>query len=97
MLKSAVMPDDNMSSDVILRDEDSSVQSVGTALQVIQAFDDKGKRYAALVHDVNDKLTINYAGDYSGGVEVQSYLTVNSDLAVAGAAKVGSVKFAYLE
>lgn len=36
----------------------------------------------ALVHDVNDKLSINYANDYTGGVDI------NSDLSISGNTKI---------
>lgn len=38
----------------------------------------------ALVHDGNDGLTVNYNGDYPGGVTVGSDLIVAGDLTVAG-------------
>jgi hypothetical protein len=43
----------------------------------------------ALVHDNQDALTINYAGDYRGGVTVNSSLSVTGDISVAGH-KVGA-------
>ena len=38
----------------------------------------------ALVHDGSDGLTINFNGDYPGGVTAGSSVTVNGDLAVTG-------------
>lgn len=40
----------------------------------------------ALVHDAGDALTINYARDYSGGVNVIGDLAVTGDVRVAGQA-----------
>jgi len=40
----------------------------------------------ALVHDVQDGLTINFAGDYPGGVTVTGNLAVTGDLKLAGTA-----------
>lgn len=40
----------------------------------------------ALVHDFQDGLTINYAGDYPGGVTVTGNVVVTGDLKVAGMA-----------
>jgi hypothetical protein len=40
----------------------------------------------ALVHDAQDGLTINFAGDYPGGVTVTGNLAVTGDLALAGTA-----------
>lgn len=40
----------------------------------------------ALVHDFQDGLTINYGGDYPGGVTVTGTLTVTGDVKVAGKA-----------
>ena len=37
----------------------------------------------ALVDDVGDKLTINYASDYPGGINIQGVTTIH-DLAVTG-------------
>lgn len=38
----------------------------------------------ALVHDTNDGLTLNYAGDYPGGVGITGNARVTGDLTVAG-------------
>jgi len=40
----------------------------------------------ALVHDAQDGLTINFAGDYPGGVTVTGNLAVTGDLKLAGTA-----------
>ena len=40
----------------------------------------------ALVHDEQDGLTLNFAGDYPGGVSVHGNLVVTGDLKVAGTA-----------
>ncbi len=40
----------------------------------------------ALVHDFQDGLTINFAGDYPGGVTVTGNLVVTGDVKVAGTA-----------
>jgi hypothetical protein len=40
----------------------------------------------ALVHDEQDGLTINFAGDYPGGVTVTGNLAVTGDLKLAGTA-----------
>jgi hypothetical protein len=40
----------------------------------------------ALVHDFQDGLTINFGGDYPGGVTVTGTLTVTGDVKVAGKA-----------
>jgi hypothetical protein len=40
----------------------------------------------ALVHDAQDGLTINFAGDYPGGVTVTGNLVVSGDLRLAGMA-----------
>ena len=40
----------------------------------------------ALVHDAQDGLTINFGGDYPGGVTVTGNLVVTGDLKVAGTA-----------
>lgn len=40
----------------------------------------------ALVHDFQDGLTINFAGDYPGGVTVAGNLAVTSELKLAGTA-----------
>jgi hypothetical protein len=42
----------------------------------------KGEARRALVHDAGDRLTVNYAGDYRGGVTVGSSLEVNGDFAL---------------
>jgi hypothetical protein len=36
----------------------------------------------ALVHDQNDGLTINFAGDYPGGVTINGLLNVTGDLEI---------------
>ena len=38
----------------------------------------------ALVHDVNDQLTINYGGDYPGGLLIQGNVKIVNDLTVDG-------------
>lgn len=40
----------------------------------------------ALVHDAQDGLTINFSGDYPGGVTVSGNLVVTGDVKVAGTA-----------
>jgi hypothetical protein len=40
----------------------------------------------ALVHDEQDVLAINYAGDYTGGVTVTGKLVVSGELSIAGRA-----------
>ena len=40
----------------------------------------------ALVHDANDSLTINFAGDYRGGTAVHGNLAVSGDLKVGSGA-----------
>ena len=40
----------------------------------------------ALVHDAQDGLTINFSGDYPGGVTVTGNMVVTGDLKVAGTA-----------
>ena len=51
----------------------------------------------ALVHDYNDGLTLNYAGDYPGGVAITGNARVTGDLTVIGdltvdGAKIGSTE-----
>jgi hypothetical protein len=38
----------------------------------------------ALVHDFSDGLTVNYAGDYPGGVTIQGFVTIPDHLEVPG-------------
>jgi hypothetical protein len=45
----------------------------------------------ALVHDAQDGLTINFAGDYPGGVTVTGNLAVTGDLNLAGTALSGTI------
>jgi hypothetical protein len=45
----------------------------------------------ALVHDTNDGLTINFNGDYRGGVTVVGSLVVSGSLAVSGDVRTGSI------
>jgi hypothetical protein len=45
----------------------------------------------ALVHDTNDGLTINFNGDYRGGVTIVGSLVVSGGLAVSGDVRTGSV------
>ena len=45
-----------------------------------------GPHRRALVHDSQDGLTINFAGDYPGGVTVTGNLAVTGDLKLAGTA-----------
>ena len=45
----------------------------------------------ALSHDTNDKLTINYFNDYSGGVDVQSSLTVKPGVSEHNPDKLNTV------
>ncbi|MBK8460917.1 MAG: PASTA domain-containing protein [Micropruina sp.] len=46
----------------------------------------------ALVHDAGDALTINFARDYSGGVNVIGDLAVTGDVRVGGQALGGAVR-----
>lgn len=43
----------------------------------------------ALVHNENDGLTVNFAGDYPGGVTIDGDLTVADDLVVQDNLTVG--------
>ena len=45
----------------------------------------------ALVHDAQDGLTINFAGDYPGGVTVVGNLAVTGDLQLAGAGLAANI------
>jgi hypothetical protein len=47
----------------------------------------------ALVHNIGDKLTINYAKDYPGGVEIEGRTKIE-DLEVTGSAKVQNLEVA---
>jgi len=47
-----------------------------------------GPHRRALVHDAGDGLTVNFAGDYPGGVTVTGRLAVTGALAVSGALSV---------
>jgi hypothetical protein len=44
----------------------------------------------ALVHDFNDGLTINWAGDYPGGVTVTGNLTVTGDVKTGAGVMLGA-------
>ena len=48
----------------------------------------------ALVHDGGDRLTVNFSGDYPGGVTVEGPLTVGISLVVRGNVEVqGGIKW----
>ena len=49
-----------------------------------------GPHRRALVHDTNDGLTINFAGDYPGGVTVTGNLTVAGEIRLAAGNAVGA-------
>jgi hypothetical protein len=71
-------------SDVVLNDDTNAVTVVGSVLQIAGhdvTLDAADRRRAggpafrrALVHDENDGLTLNFAGDYPGGVTVHGDL-----------------------
>ncbi len=44
----------------------------------------RGDGGRALVHDANDTLHVNYAGDFAGGTWIDSYTKVGGDLEVTG-------------
>jgi len=51
----------------------------------------------ALVHDFNDGLTLNYAGDYPGGVGITGNARVSGDLTVVGDLIVDGTKIGSTE
>lgn len=49
-----------------------------------------GPHRRALVHDANDGLTLNFGGDYPGGVTVSGNLTVTGDVRLGAGTAVGA-------
>ena len=75
-----------MNSDIILEGSQVKVNANDIVLDFPARRKDKNGQRRAFVHDFEDGLTINWAGDYPGGVKIQGHVLLDHTVYVKNTA-----------